>query len=76
MISWLSNIAFDLRLIWLRTLVAIDSESCQRSFPSFCAPPSEVAVLFDRNLSRLPFLGQFVDLDLLHLHRILYVICS
>ena len=28
-------------------------------------PPSEVAVLFDSNLSRRPFLGQVVDLDLL-----------
>ena len=28
---------FHLRPIWLQFLVAIDSESCQRSFPSFCA---------------------------------------
>ena len=63
--TWLSNIAFHLRPIWLQTLVAIDSESCLTSFPRFCAPPSEVAVLFDSNLSRLPFLGQVVDLDLL-----------
>ena len=63
--TWLSNIAFHLRSIWLQTLVAIDSESRQTSFPSFCAPPSEVAVLFNLNLSRLPFLGQVVDLDLL-----------
>ena len=62
---WLSNIAFHLRPIWLQTLVVIDSESRLTSFPSFCAPPSEVAVLFDSNLSRLPFLGQVVDLDLL-----------
>ena len=35
---WPSNIAFHLRPIWLQTLVAmIDSESCQTSFPSFCA---------------------------------------
>ena len=33
-------------------MVAIDSESCQTSFQSFCAPPSEVTVLFDSNLSR------------------------
>ena len=58
-------IAFHLRPIGLQTLVAINSESCQTSFPSFCAPPSEVAVLFDSNLSRRPFLGQVVDLDLL-----------
>ena len=63
--TWLSNIAFHLRPIWLQTLVSIDSESRQTSFQSFCAPPSEVAVLFDSNLSRLPFLGQVVDLDLL-----------
>ena len=63
--TWLSNIAFHLRPIWLQTLVAIDSESCLTSFPRFCAPPSEVAVLFDSNLSRRPFLGQVVDLDLL-----------
>ena len=30
-----------------------------------CTPPSEVAALFDSNLSRLPFLGQVVDTDLL-----------
>ena len=45
--------------------LAIDSESCQRSFPSFCAQPFEVDVLFNRNLSICPFLGQVVDLDLL-----------
>ena len=56
--TWLSNIAFHLQLIWLQTLVAIDSESRQTSFQSFCAQPSEVAVLFDWNLSRRPFLGQ------------------
>ena len=63
-ITWLSNIASHLRLIWLQTLVAIDSEACLTSFPSFCAPPSEVALLFHLNLSRLPFLRQVVDLDL------------
>ena len=51
-----SNIAFRLRPIWLQTLIVIDSESCQRLFPSFCAPPSVVAVLIDWNLSRRPFL--------------------
>ena len=61
--TWLSNITFHLLPIWLQTLVAIDSESYLTSFPRFCAPPSEVAVLFDSNLSRLPFLGQVVDLD-------------
>ena len=60
-----SRIAFHLQPIWLQALVDIDSEQCQTSFPSFCAPPSEVAVLFNSNLSRRPFLGQVVDLDLL-----------
>ena len=59
------NIAFHLRLIWLQILAAIDSESRLTSFPSLCAPPSEVALLLDSNLSRRPFLGQDVDLDLL-----------
>ena len=63
--TWLSNIAFHLRPIWLRTLVAIDSESRLTSFPSFCTPPSEVAALFDSNLSRRPFLAQVVDSNLL-----------
>ena len=60
---FLGQVAFHLRPILLQTLVAIDSESCQTFFPSFCTPPSEVAVLFYLNLS--PFLGQVVDLDLL-----------
>ena len=54
----LSNIAFHLQPIWLQTLVAIDSESRLTLFPSFCTPPSEVAALFDSNLSRRPLLGQ------------------
>ena len=61
----LSNIAFHLLPIWLQTLVAIDSESRLTSFPSFCVQPIEVAVLFHSNVSRHPFFGQFVDLDLL-----------
>ena len=44
---WLSNIALHLRKIWLQTLVAVDTASCHTSFPSFCTPQSEVAVLFD-----------------------------
>ena len=64
--TWLSNISFKdsfhLRPIWLQTLVAIDSKSCQTSLPSFCALPSEVAVLFDSNLIGHPFLEQVVDL--------------
>ena len=46
------------------TLAAIHSESCPTSYPGFCVPPSEVAVLFKSNLSTLPFLRQIVYLDL------------
>ena len=63
--AWLSNITFHLQPIWLQTLVAIDSESCQRSLLSVCSQPSEVAVLFYWNLNRRPFLRQVVDFDLL-----------
>ena len=59
------NWELHLLLIWLKTLVVIDLDSCRTSFPSFCVPPSEVAVLFYLNLSGRPFLGQVVDLDLL-----------
>ena len=55
--TWLSNIAFHLQQIY--------SESCQTLFPSFCSQPSEVAVLFDSNLSSHHFVGQLVNLDLL-----------
>ena len=41
----LGQVTFHLRPILLQTLVAIDSESCQTSFPSFCAQPSEVSLL-------------------------------
>ena len=61
--------AFKHRISFATDLAAnfdcICSESRLTSFPSFCAPPSEVAGLFDSNLSRHPFLGQVVDLDLL-----------
>ena len=52
---------------WWQTLVAIDSESRLKSFPSFCALPSEVAGLFNPYLSKHPFLGlgQVVSLVLL-----------
>ena len=57
--TWLTNIAFHLRQIWLQTEVVTDSESRLTLFPSFCAQPSEVAALFDSdsNLSTRPFLG-------------------
>ena len=62
----LSNIAIDLRLIWLQTLVAIDLESRQTLFPSFCVSPSKAAEpVFNWNLSRHHFLPQVVNLDLL-----------
>ena len=48
-----------------KTFVAINSESRLTLFPTFCAPPSEVAVLFYSNLSGCPFLRQVIDLDLL-----------
>ena len=46
-----------------------------------CAPPSQVAALFNLNLSRLPFLGQVVDTDLLlctgfdQEHVVLFLCC-
>ena len=62
---FLGQITFHLRPIGLQTLVAINSESRLTSFPSLCTLIFEVAVLFDSNLSRRPFLRQVVDLDLL-----------
>ena len=70
----MKNFLSRLVTTWLRisfatgmaaNLVAIDSESFLTSFPSFCAPPSEVAVLFNSNLSTPPFPGHVVNLDLL-----------
>ena len=61
----LSIITFHLQLIWLQTLIVMDSESSLTSFPSFCTQPSEVAALFNSNLSRLPFLGQVINSVLL-----------
>ena len=58
---FLRQVLFHLLPIRLQTLVAIYSESRLTSFPSFCAPPSEVAVLLDLNLSRRPFLRHVVD---------------
>ena len=49
----------------LAAKLAIDSESCQGSFPSFWTPSSEVAVLFNWNLCRHLFLSQVLKLDLL-----------
>ena len=57
--------AFKYSISFVSNLVAIESESCQKLFPSLYAPPSEVAVLFNSNLSRRPILGQVVNLDLL-----------
>ena len=61
------KVTFHLLPIGLQTLVAIYSESYQKSLSCLCAPPSEVAVLFQvsSNLSRRPYLGQVIDLDLL-----------
>ena len=57
-----------LQLFWLQTLVVIDSESYQKLFPSFGTLLTEVAVLFDLNQSRLPVLGQVVNIELLLAH--------
>ena len=62
-LSFFGQVTFHLRPILLQTLVAINSEPCQTLSQSFCAPQSEVAVLFDSNLSRCPFLGHVIDLD-------------
>ena len=63
-VSWFSDIIFHLRPFWLQTLVAINSKLWQKWVPNFCSL-SEVVVLFHRKLSRRPFLGQYVDFDLL-----------
>ena len=62
---FLGQVTFHLRPIWLQTLVAINSESYQTSCPIFSAPLCQVAVLFNSNLSRRPYFGQVIDLDLL-----------
>ena len=59
--TWLSKIEYHLRPIWLQILVVINSESLLTLFPSFCTKPSEVAVLFNSNLSRSPFFGHVVS---------------
>ena len=46
-LPFLGQVAFHLPLIGLQTLVESDSGSYQTSFPSFCAPPCDVAVLFN-----------------------------
>ena len=50
----------SLQLIWLQNLDAINSESCQDIVFKLLH-----AAIFDSNLSRHPFLGQVVHLDLL-----------
>ena len=57
-ISFATCMALNFGCNWFRITPDIVSK--------LCSPPSEVAVLFYSNLSRLPFLGQDVDLDLLH----------
>ena len=39
--------------------------SCKTHFPTLCEQPSELAVLFNWNLNRRPFLRQVFNLDLL-----------
>ena len=72
--TWLSNIALHLLQIWLQTVVSIDSESCQRLFSSFCKQPSGVAVLFNSNLSRRPFLGNVFDVSIQNMLFCSYII--
>ena len=55
--SFATNLAANFGCYWLRIMPEIVSK--------LWALPSEVAVLFDLNLSRRPFLGQVADLDLL-----------
>ena len=38
---------FHLLLCWQQSLVAIDSNSCQRSFPRFCVPPRQWLEVYD-----------------------------
>ena len=49
----------------LKIFKSIDSEWWQALYSSFWSHPSEVALLLNSNLSRLPFLRLVVDLDLL-----------
>ena len=68
------NIAFHLLPIWQQTLVAIDSESRQTSFSSFCAAPSEVAVLLKVVLQAeqapFPLTGRWLRSAALHRIRL------
>ena len=59
-----SKIAFHLRPFWLKTLFAIDSESCQRSFPSFCEPHVKWLCCSIR-ICAVALFSEVVDLDLL-----------
>ena len=59
-----------------KSRIWIDAESRPTLPPSFWAQPSEVAVLFDLNLSRLPFHGQVVDFRSAALHRIQFGTCG
>ena len=60
--TWLSDIAFYLSLIWLQTLVVINSE-----FRQIVSKLLLISIYYC-NLSRqyrLPFLGQIINLDVL-----------
>ena len=54
--------AFKHHISFATDFAAIDPEL---RLTCFCMQPSEVVVLIDSNLSRLPFLRQVVDLDVL-----------
>ena len=60
------DIAFHLQPVWMQTLVVISSESCQRSFPKFCAP-SSASYVVQFEFSWPPYLRKAVDVDLLEL---------
>ena len=62
--------------LWLQSI----QNHARYCLQAFACLPSEVAVLFDSNLSRHPFLGHVVDLDLLlctgfHLEQVVLFLC-
>ena len=64
---WLSNIVFHMQLFWLHfgcNPFRIMPDIVSRLLLALLQP-SEVAVLFNWNLRRLPFFRQVVNLDLL-----------
>ena len=58
--TWLANLSFHLLPLWLQNVVVIDSESCQRWFPSFCI----FAFHMKKTKSSLPKLESYKALNL------------